>query len=156
MNEIPYKRIITVFSAIILMLCFFGGKEVHAQGQEGKQNTVRVGWYQSDMFQEGISDEQVKRGYCYDYLQKVSDMLSEEYDLGTVVEYRNFESGEHIKRVKGYTRIPAERLMKDSILMKPGKLSPNEYEYMKSHTLCGCEILEKIKDAWSKEYGRTI
>ena len=55
-------------------------------GQEGKQNTVRVGWYQSDMFQEGISDEQVKRGYCYDYLQKVSDMLSEEYDLGAVVE----------------------------------------------------------------------
>ena len=42
---------------------------------------MRVGWYQSDMFQEGISDEQVKRGYCYDYLQKVSDMLSEEYDI---------------------------------------------------------------------------
>ncbi len=34
MNEIPYKRIITVFSAIILMLGFFGGKEVHAQGRK--------------------------------------------------------------------------------------------------------------------------
>lgn len=27
--------------------------------------------------------------------------------LGTVVEYRNLESGEHIKRVKGFTRILA-------------------------------------------------
>ena len=25
---------------------------------------------------------------------------------------------------------------------------------MKSHTICGCEILENLKDAWSKEYGR--
>lgn len=30
--------------------------------------------------------------------------------LGTVVEYRDFESGEHINRVKGYTRILARRL----------------------------------------------
>lgn len=29
--------------------------------------------------------------------------------LGTVVEYRNLESGQHIERVKGYTRILAER-----------------------------------------------
>ena len=29
--------------------------------------------------------------------------------LGTVVEYRNLESGEHIKRVKGFTRILAEK-----------------------------------------------
>ena len=28
--------------------------------------------------------------------------------LGTIVEYRNLESGEHIQRVKGYTRILAE------------------------------------------------
>lgn len=35
--------------------------------------------------------------------------------------------------------------MKDSILMKPGKLSPNEYEYMKSHTTRGTEILKTSK-----------
>ena len=33
--------------------------------------------------------------------------------LGTVVESRNLESGEHIQRVKGFTRILAEQLMKD-------------------------------------------
>lgn len=102
--------------------------------------------------------------------------------LGTVVEYRNLESGEHIKRVKGYTRILAERLMKDypeygltkekievivfasalhdigkiaipdSILLKPGKLTDEEFEYMKSHTTRGCEILKNIKNIWDEEY----
>lgn len=102
--------------------------------------------------------------------------------LGTVVEYRNLESGEHIKRVKGYTKILAERLMQDypeygltkekieiivsasalhdigkiaipdSILLKPGKLTKDEFEYMKSHTTRGCEILSDIENIWDEEY----
>lgn len=96
--------------------------------------------------------------------------------LGTVVEYRNLESGQHIERVKGYTRLLAERLMKDypeygltqkevdvivsasalhdigkiaipdSILLKPGRLTEEEFEYMKSHTTKGGEILNSIKN----------
>lgn len=101
--------------------------------------------------------------------------------LGTVVEYRNLESGEHIQRVKGYTKIIAECFMKeypeyklteesidmivsasalhdigkiaipDSILQKPGRLTKDEYEYMKSHTTRGSEILDAIKSGWEKE-----
>ena len=41
---------------------------------------VRVGWYQSDMFQEGASDEEAKSGFCYDYLQKVADYTSWKYE----------------------------------------------------------------------------
>ena len=104
--------------------------------------------------------------------------------LGTVVEYRNLESGEHIMRVKGYTRILAERLMQDypeygltkekievivsasalhdigkiaildSILLKPGRLTDEEFAYMKSHTTRGGEILKNIKNAWDEEYGK--
>lgn len=103
--------------------------------------------------------------------------------LGTVVEYRNLESGEHIKRVKGFTKILAEELMKeypeyglteekveliasasalhdigkiaipDSILLKPGKLTADEYEYMKSHASRGAEILQQIEGVWDGEYG---
>lgn len=103
--------------------------------------------------------------------------------LGTVVEYRNLESGEHIKRVKDYTRILAQKLMEcypeynltqekieviasasalhdigkiaipDSILLKPGKLTNEEFDYMKSHTTRGCEILKNIKNVWDEEYG---
>lgn len=104
--------------------------------------------------------------------------------LGNVVEGRNLESGEHVKRVKGFTRILASQLMKDypeyglteekvrtisnasalhdigkiaipdSILQKPGKLTDTEFEFMKSHTTRGCEILNSIKGVWDEEYGK--
>lgn len=104
--------------------------------------------------------------------------------LGTVVEYRNMESGEHINRVKGFTRILAEEMMKeypeyglrlsdvemissaaalhdigkiaipDNILLKPGRLTKEEFDIMKSHTTRGCEILDSIEGAWDEEYGK--
>ena len=102
--------------------------------------------------------------------------------LGTVVEYRNLESGEHVKRVGEYTRILAERFMveypeydltqdkidvivsasalhdigkitiPDSILLKPGRLTKDEFEYMKSHTTRGCELLESMKNVLDPKY----
>lgn len=102
--------------------------------------------------------------------------------LGTVVEYRNLESGEHIKRVKGFTEILARELMKeypeygltekkiemiviasslhdlgkiaipDNILLKPAKLTEEEFEYMKSHTTRGSEILNNFKGVWDEDY----
>lgn len=104
--------------------------------------------------------------------------------LGTVVEYRDFESGEHINRVKGYTRILAERLaveypeygldqeeievivsasalhdvgkiaIPDNILLKPGRLTDEEFACMKTHTTRGGEILQNIRNAWDEEYGK--
>lgn len=101
--------------------------------------------------------------------------------LGTIVEYRNLESGEHVQRVKGYTRILAEVFCKkypesglteekiktiasasvlhdlgkiaipDSILLKPGKLTREEFETMKTHTVQGCEIIESMKVEWNPE-----
>ncbi len=102
--------------------------------------------------------------------------------LGMVVEFRNLESGEHIQRVKGFTEILAKQFMKDypeyglddhvieiivsssslhdvgkitipdNILLKPGRLTSEEFEYMKSHTTRGCDILNNIKDIWEEEY----
>lgn len=102
--------------------------------------------------------------------------------LGTVVEYRNLESGEHIQRVKGYTRCLAlayaklypecgltkERIdlivsasalhdigkimISDSILLKPGRLTKEEFEIMKTHTTKGCELLNSISGIWNNEY----
>ena len=39
--------------------------------------------------------------------------------LGTIVEFRNLESGEHIMRVKGYTKILAEKFKELYPAMKP-------------------------------------
>lgn len=105
--------------------------------------------------------------------------------LGTVVEGRDLESGEHVQRVKDYTRILAKQLMEDypeygltqervdvitaasalhdigkiaipdHILLKPGKLTDEEFECMKSHTTRGSEIISKIRGVWDEEYGKT-
>lgn len=112
--------------------------------------------------------------------QKIVDIL------GTVVEFRNLESGEHINRVKKYTKILAEEAMKeypeygltpekidtivsasslhdigkitipDRILLKPGKLTKDEFECMKSHTTRGCELLDQIDVEWDPELRQAI
>lgn len=96
--------------------------------------------------------------------------------LATLIEFRDCESGEHVKRIKGITsrllteicrRYPEYYLEKsqiekiskasvlhdvgkiaipDSILQKPGMLTPEEYEIMKIHTVKGCDILAEIPE----------
>ncbi len=102
--------------------------------------------------------------------------------LSSVVEFRSLESGEHIKRVRYFTRIILNYLQKyypeygltkdqvtlivkasslhdigkitipDSILLKPGKLTPEEYEEMKTHTTKGCELLERFNQEDTEFY----
>lgn len=40
----------------------------------------------------------------------------------------------------------------DSILLKPGRLTREEFEYMKSHTTRGCELLESMKNVLDPQY----
>lgn len=102
--------------------------------------------------------------------------------LSSVVEFRSLESGEHIRRVKHFTRIiinyvnkfyPEYGLSKekislivsasalhdigkiaipDSILLKPGKLTSEEFDEMKKHTLYGCTLLENFRQEESEFY----
>lgn len=102
--------------------------------------------------------------------------------LGAAVEARSMESGEHIFRVREYTRILAEDIKEhypeygltdeavtlivtasplhdvgkikvpDAVLLKPAKLTADEWETMKNHTVWGCEILEGIRSIWEADY----
>lgn len=102
--------------------------------------------------------------------------------LGNVVEARSMESGTHVRRVKTFTRILATTLRKlspelgitdddvsvwamasamhdvgkikipDSVLLKPGKLTPEEFDEIKKHTLYGCEVLEISRHMWDEDY----
>lgn len=104
--------------------------------------------------------------------------------LGTMVELRDMDGSAHIHRVKGFTRILAHEVMEkcpkygltdedveqiasasalhdigkitipDSILLKKGRLTPEEFERMKSHTTRGGEILDQIQGAWEGAYGQ--
>ncbi|MDE7250278.1 MAG: HD domain-containing protein, partial [Lachnospiraceae bacterium] len=104
--------------------------------------------------------------------------------LSSVVEFRSLETGEHIRRIKYFTRIMLKYLMKyfpkygltpaqvdeiarasalhdigkigipDAILLKPGRLTSEEFEVMKKHTTIGCEVLEKFKEKQSGDFYR--
>lgn len=102
--------------------------------------------------------------------------------LAAIVEFRNLESRNHINRIKGYTRelaicmskinpeygITKEKLdiivaasalhdvgkisVPDYILLKPSKLTPDEYEVMKSHATKGSEVIDEVGDFQGEEY----
>ena len=92
--------------------------------------------------------------------------------MATLAEYRDPETGGHIRRTKNYVRLLAEHLkghpkfkdfmddetiellyksaplhdigkvgVKDSILLKPGKLTDEEFEEMKMHTTFGRDAI---------------
>ena len=91
--------------------------------------------------------------------------------LATAIEFRNEESGGHVQRISTITRLMLENTnfvegltaeevdnivlasimhdvgkitIPDAVLCKPGKLTEEEYEIMKSHTVKGVTILESI------------
>lgn len=96
--------------------------------------------------------------------------------LSSAVEFRSTESGEHVKRVQLFTGIMLKYLttlypeyslsdedkemivsasalhdlgkiaIPDDILLKPDRLTEDEFEVMKKHTVYGCEMLESIND----------
>lgn len=95
--------------------------------------------------------------------------------LSQIVEFRNGESGPHVMHINILTELLLEQLMKrsndyhmtwseqqmivtasslhdigkigiaESILNKPGRLTDEEFEIMKTHTLIGASILEKME-----------
>lgn len=103
-----------------------------------------------------------------EFYDKFTDAIS------NVIEFRGFSTDKHIHHVKGITMILARAYMQmypedgltedgmetiiraasihdigkiaipESILLKPGKLTNDEMEVMKSHTTKGCEILEYL------------
>ena len=91
--------------------------------------------------------------------------------LSTAIEFRSGESGSHVRRIHDITQYMLEHTelgdglseeeiqhiamaaimhdvgkiaIPDAILNKPGKFTPEEYEIMKTHTLQGAVLLEKI------------
>ena len=104
--------------------------------------------------------------------------------LSSIIEYRSSESGQHVLRIRHFTKILLEEVQRccpeyaltdeaisiiasasalhdvgkisipDSILMKPGKLEPEEWEIMKSHSIMGCHILDSLADIGNRKYLR--
>ncbi|MCR5033762.1 MAG: response regulator [Lachnospiraceae bacterium] len=102
--------------------------------------------------------------------------------ISTMVEFRDLETGGHIVRIKTFTKLLCDMVMKlypeyglteekierivyasathdigkisisDSILLKPGKLTKEEFEIMKTHTTLGAEIIRNLQFTIDREY----
>ncbi len=51
-----------------------------AKAQETEQKTVRVGYFENEIFQEGASENAVKDGYAYEYYHKLPEYTGWEYE----------------------------------------------------------------------------
>lgn len=122
---------------------------------------------------EQIVAEQVKR---------ISDMNQSMIEtLAAIIEFRDCESGEHVKRISRLTRIlmtevsdrypeyylPKSEIEKiatssvlhdvgkicipDRILNKPGRLTKEEFEIMKQHTTKGVKCSRIFRISWMRE-----
>ena len=107
-----------------------------------------------------------------DRLKRMNEVLIE--SLSNIVEFRNLESEQHIKRIREFTRCLGTSVMNlypeyeltpekletigwaaslhdigkivipDNIILKAGKLTADEYEVIKSHTTRGAEIISRV------------
>lgn len=75
-NRIFDKTLIFVLAFALFCCTFFSISSVSADSSR----KVRVGWYQSDRFQEGTDEDSHKEGYAYEYLQNISNFTGWEYE----------------------------------------------------------------------------
>ena len=120
-------------------------------------------------------------------LNHVNEILID--SLSNIVEFRHMESKQHIKRIREYSlclgqsvmklypeyELTAEKLVQigwasslhdigkiaipDSIILKPAKLTVDEFELIKSHTTKGAEIIQhrvRLNDRAIFEYAYDI
>ena len=127
-------------------------------------NIIELNRHRNDL--ESMLDEKVAR------LNLINTSMIEA--LANIIEFRDGESGEHVKRISTLTKkmlttlslmypeyyLPIQEIEKisaastlhdvgkiaipDSILNKPGKLTPEEFEIPRTHTVKGCDVLSNI------------
>jgi len=139
-------------------------------------NTIEL--YRHRNHLEEIVSEQVAK------IKAINQSMVE--TLATLIEFRDCESGAHVKRMCRYTDIlirgmgskyPEYSLSEDdiqnivsaavlhdvgkiaipdSILKKPGRLTDDEFAVMKNHTIDGCDILDRIPHIIDEEVYKFI
>ena len=138
---------------------------------------------------QNIVDLYQRKWYLEDVIKNQETILQSSNNamvdaLSSIIEYRSVESGQHILRIRHFTKILLKEVAKncpeykltdetiniissasalhdvgkiaipDAILNKPGRLTAEEWDVMKSHTVSGCKIIESLHDMGNQEYIR--
>ena len=137
----------------------------------------------SRMLQDKVIEQTAMLRQSFEQLQGAHANLEKAHldtliRLSVAAEYKDEDTANHIHRMSAYARIVAENMglsedqvrlivhaspmhdvgkigIPDHILLKPGKLTPEEWSIMKSHTLIGERILADADDDFTKA-GRVI
>ena len=102
--------------------------------------------------------------------------------LSNIIEHRSLESGQHVSRIRGFTKLLLQDMAKhypeyeltdnmvdmissaaalhdigkisvpDAVLNKPGRLTPEEFEIMKAHTTSGSHMLKGLNGIADETY----
>lgn len=85
------------------------------------------------------------------YAKAIAELLSQEK------EYKDIIDTEYINNIERFSPLHdiGKVAIKDDILLKPGKLSEEEFEIMKTHAVYGAKVL-KMADENLKKKGRSI
>lgn len=135
-------------------------------------NAVELNMHKSRL--EEMVEEQAEK------LRESRDVIMD--TLSSVIEHRSAETGQHVRRLRMFTKVMLEDVNRccpeynlnphsisviseavslhdigkiaipDTILNKPGRLTAEEFEIMKTHTVKGCEILSSLNKMVDKEY----
>lgn len=135
-------------------------------------------------YKEELEHKVRAQGYALEEKERELDRVNESLidALSSIVEFRDLETGEHVQRIKDYTRVLCYSMVEkypecgidpeqidyivrasamhdigkiaipDAILLKPGRLTPEEFDVIKTHTLKGGEILDKVGLLNNEEY----
>ncbi len=121
-----------------------------------------------NLLEQQVQERTQQLQKAYERIQAVS--LETIHILSRTAEFKDERTGKHIQRIGGYAAaiarkiglkpVTIERLLyaapmhdigkiaiPDAILLKPGKLDPEEWEIMKTHAVIGSEILSAGKEA---------
>ena len=136
------------------------------------QNIIELN--QHKLYQDELIEEQARK------LRESNAVMIDA--LSSIIEYRSVETGKHIQRIGAFTKVLLEDVARsypeyllderkiaiivsaselhdigkiaipDAILNKPGRLTPEEYEIMKTHSVKGCEMLAGLDRMGDREY----
>ena len=149
-------------------------KELEEKASSSNEKAGTKSGDESEGSKLGGDSEQAKQEAVSELEHEFANML------GTLAEFRNF-SKNHIKRVREITKSLCETLVSffpdsnlkkedieyiadascyhdvgkllipDDIILKPLKLTPAEFDMIKSHTTKGCEMLDNLKEFQSEK-----
>ena len=136
------------------------------QSEKQKRKELEAAYQQLMKYSDDLNNAVLKLKAAHQELQE--SYLDTINRLVLAAEYKDEDTGDHIARMSRYCALIAEKLglptkeiqnilyaapmhdvgkigIPDSILMKPGKLTDEEFEIIKTHTTMGAKILANSK-----------